>query len=546
MGNVDNLKGLDTSEAVIALSKLFVKRIVRSYEFETPLYYVWKTQILFQNPGSEECFIVPGEFYEEGVLIDFKSYDGRGTEGIRVFSSENNDLLIKYMFYKMISNLESSVPEEKHSDIKKVLRYQFTNNEEYLDQDDVSDEKILDQKFEGHVADYIRESMGKRTGKIEETGKKKKTGKTGETEEKEETENMAHYLDKKLTEGVPVKYVAIRKNLGDYRIRNICSQQMQDFICHFDGHFLQLILLRNPIPREGYSTLTLEANRLRPSKKDHFRLSEEINLLIDICPLLPGQDISTLHYMIKPPEGIKFITDFYWRHELRFRKDALLLEGKRKGEEKRLNPKYFDIFHDCSSQRCIRLLSLLKINVKQGKKPSEESAEKSAEKPSINVPAKIDYNLMALYFSNSDKKLKTPCNENQGIQSHKIKIRLGIDKIGISTFHYLLMIFLVLLSALSSYWLYEMYMHPEQYSLYQLFEYLRVFGKPKPTLEIPSSFWSFAFFVIVQSISTIFDYSRRNDAQRYFMRGNIYLILFFIVLAISLLALIVLLPIIIH
>jgi len=128
------------------------------------------------------------------------------------------------------------------------------------------------------------------------------------------------------------------------------------------------------------------------------------------------------------------------------------------------------------------------------------------EKKETSEDAQIEPSLITLYFGDLRNKLGTLCNKD-----HEIKISLGLERADICFFHYLLMLFLVSMSFLSSCWLLRM---------------LRT-----PTLEIPNSFWTFSFFVVIQSVSAIFDYSRRNDAQRYFMRTNMRVILCLIVVA---------------
>lgn len=513
MENADDYKRLDTAEAVLALDGLVVKRIVRSYNFETPVHYVWRTSILFQNSSIyHDCFIVPGEFYEEGILIDFEAYDGNRVEAIRVPSHENNSLLVKYIFFKMIKYVEESDrSESEKQDIKKVLCYYLTNKEEYLKKGNFSDrdiKKALDEKLEGPLAEKFLRSMWKRTKDEEE----KKKG---------EEEDMKAYLDKNLTEYLvdkdrkPQEVKEILENLEDLKIKGICSPETQDFICRFDGHFLQLVLLKNPIPAGEQGTVTLETDRFRPGQKK-IRLSEKIELPIDIRPLLPDQDGSTLHYMVRSPEGIQFMTRLYLRHKL-IRKRPLL------SEEEELNPNYFDIFHDSnsSSERCKELLELLDIFEKPGE-----------SRPGI--PARIDKNLIALYFGNPRKELKPFCNKD-----HKAKIHLGVDKIGIYIFYYLLVFFLIILSILSFYWFNQLRLDPYAYT-----KTIETIEKGKEVLEIPSSFWTFAFFVVAQSISVIFDYSRRSDAQRYFMKPSIFFIRLFMIVVIFLLLLIVVFPII--
>jgi hypothetical protein len=496
MDNAKDFPDLGKAETVLALKDLIVKRITRTYEFETPTYYIMRTQLLFQNVSKYSCPIAPGEFYEKGILIDFKAYDRNRAEGVLVPSDENDKLLIKYIFLKMIEDVDkSSFDRETKLKAKKVLCFQFTNQEKYLNPDDISSvdiKQILDKEFQGPIAKGFFNSMW------------------------EDEKNMTDYLCMGLTEHLPTEYKKKYEDLQNLRIGSICSQDVRNFILRFDNYFLQLILLKSPINPNDYSTLTLETDKFRSSLKKCCRLSEELELQLDIYPLLPNQGKSTSHYMIKSSDGVEFRRRLSWRHILRPPPSFLSLR------EEIINPGYFDILHDSSSERCTRTLELLKISEQPTKRIDilREILVPKEEKSTSDIRAQIKENLIFLYFRSPRKEEESLCNKN-----HKLKISMGVVRGGVCLFHYFLMFFLFCMILLCFHWLSEI--------------------RANPVLDIPNSFWSFAFFVVAQSITVIFDYFRRNDAQRYLMRSNIKFVLILIVLVICLLLAIVVLPILI-
>ncbi|MCK4636409.1 MAG: hypothetical protein KAT49_00860 [Methanomicrobia archaeon] len=475
----ENHVSLDRAEVVLALNDLAIKRIIRSYEFRSPTHYVMRTHVLFQNLSKYDCHVVPGEFYKKEIFIDFKAYDRNNVEGILIPSDKNDILLIKYIFLRMIDDIERrSLDPKSKLEAKKRLFYLFTNQKRYSTLDHISRGyivKALNMEFQGPLASGFFDSMW------------------------EGTKSMTDYLNWELTK--------------DLKIVDICSSNTKRFILRFDDYFLQLILLKNPIARDNYSTLTLETERFRSSQKRFYRLSEELKLSIGTCPLLPRQEKSTFHYMIKPPKGIQLRRSPYLKHILKPPRSFLSLR------EKIINPKCFDILHTSSSERCTDTLESLKI-FQQSAKRSETLKEIFAPKkedPSSDIRAQIKNNLIFLYFRSPRKGDKVICNKN-----HEVKIRMGLERGGVCFFHYLLMFFLLCMFFLCLHWFLEIH--------------------AGSNLEIPSSFWTFTFFVIAQSISVIFDYFRRNDAQRYFMRFNISIILLLIVAVIFLLLAIVALP----
>ena len=155
------------------------------------------------------------------------------------------------------------------------------------------------------------------------------------------------------------------------------------------------------------------------------------------------------------------------------------------------------------------------------------------EESSQGIRAQIENNLIFLYFRNPRRQEENPLSERHEIpciendeclckKNHEVKISLELERSGVCFFHYLLIFFLFCMIVLCVFWLSEMF--------------------TDSNTEIPNSFWTFAFFVVVQSISVIFDYSRRNNAQRYFMRINIGFILSLIFVVIFLMLAMVILP----
>ena len=472
----DNLN-LDRAEIVLAMKNLVIKRIVRTYEFKTLTHYVMRTQLLFRNLSTYKCSVVPGEFYEKEILIDFKAYDRVGVKGILISSDENDRILIKYIFLKMIEDIDkSSFDQEIRLKAKKVLCFQFTGQKEYLDLGYISSvdiERILDKKFHGPIATGFFNTMW------------------------EDRRNMNDYLNVGLIENIPAEYGETFKDIRNIRIKDICSQDTQNFILRFDKYFLQLILLKTPINPNEYSTLTLETDKFRSSQKKCYKLSEKVELRIDICPLLPLKEKSTSHYMIKPPDGVQFRRGPFWRHALIKPRRFLSLR------KKIINPECFDILHDSSSKRCVKTLRLLKISQRSAssREVLREIFKPKEEKSSLDIRAQIKQNLIFLYFRSSREGKEDLCSKN-----HKLNVNIGLERLSVCIFHYILIFFLSCMILLCSHW------------------FLGI--RADSNLEIPNSFWSFAFFVVAQSITIIFDYFRRNDAQRYFMRSNILFILF--------------------
>ena len=486
-----NHSDLSRAEVVLALKDLVIKRITRTYEFKTPIHYVMRTHLLFQNQSTYSCPVVPGEFYEKEILVDFKAYDRNKTEGILIPSDENDALLIKYIFLKIIEDMDKSCDQNYRLVAKRAIYFQFTGQEKYLDPNCNMDiAGVLNEEFNGPIATGFFKSMW------------------------EDDKTMDDYLDMSLIEHIPAKYGRMYENLQNVTIKNISSQDTRNFILRFQKYFLQLILLKTPINSDDYSTLTLETDRFRSSLKKHFGLSEKLELQIDIRPLLPGQGKSTSHYMIKSPEGVQFGIRPSWKHILEPPPNYFSLR------EKTINPEYFNILHDPSSEECMKTLGLLKITQHPIKRIDilKKIVHPEEERSSLDIRAQIKENLISLYFRSPRKRKEALCNE-----SHKLKISMGLARGSVFFFHYFLIFFMLCMILLCYHWLSEI--------------------SVDPTLEIPSSFWTFAFFVVAQSIAVIFDYSRRNDAQRYFMRDNIIIILFLIVPIVFLLLAIVVLPI---
>jgi hypothetical protein len=488
--NTENYEGLDKAKAILTLDRLVIRRVIRSYEFNSPTDYILRTHLLIQNTDEYDCSIVPGELYKRGVPIELKAYDSNNTEGVLIPSDENSIFIVKYIFFKIIKNLDKSELENK-LDIKKVLCYQFSNKEEYLDREGILDndiDDILNNELKGPLAIEFFDSILRGTKK------------------------MSHHLDKRFVDCIPIKYKKMQKNFGDLKFRDICSSEIIQFINRFDKGVFQLILLKTPISHLEYSTVTLEKEHTRRGQKKWHRISEEINLPLDIHPLLPGQEGSTFHYRFKRPEGVRIRLRNYLRHKFKPPKSFLSMGGKI------LNPECFDILHTSSpSERCTTMLELLNIFEVPATRFVTPRNVSTLERKETPENAQIAPSLISLYFGNHRDRHGALCNED-----HEIKISLGLERADICFFHYLLMLFLASMIFLSFLWLFK------------------TLGTPY--LEIPNSFWTFSFFVVIQSASAIFDYSRRNDAQRYFMRTNMRVILCLVIIATFLLLTVVALP----
>jgi len=480
---------MSIADIVLALHDLRVKRVYTTFEFRTCEEYVHRVQILVENTGERDCWVVPSVFYDKKILVAFCAKDYRGGEAILTPSGRNDEILCKLLFHHCWDRATLAQ--------RKLLFRAFVEP----DSDpppNATPEKVLKEDFEGGCHQKLEASMWS------------------------DTLPMADILRTPLIGFLPESVRQAFTDQRDSTLANLCCDT--DYVEFFEKlhmKFFQLIWLSKPIPAKQYCTITVEDQRFLTSKykgtpggtRPGIRRrifgfgSSECTLPIEVEGTTPLHSEAAFHTRVTPPEGVKLDLQPGWIiRKLRLSRPIYA------NEETIVDRNKIDFYHlrAAGRERCDSLYASLKLDSKRVRLSSDVSAcVKRTEVPDMRT--RFEDNVMMLYFRRQNKGRKL-CNDRA---DHGLCFRLSLKSDFARLSHWVIIILLALTVFMT------LLLLPQKYAVAVA---ARNTIDPPALALIDEYFWPIITMMIAQSAATLFDYSRRSESQQHFLVRTMQLI----------------------
>lgn len=497
--SVGSLKGQGPNETfpaieriVLGMTNLKIRRVTKTYDFETCTNYFFETQVVIENQGKDPCYVVPGELYPKHVLVDFAVFDEMGKRCVYIPSSLNDQIVLKYFFLKLW---------KMHKDKKELLFKLFVDKSGETEDMKKDLSVVLSEEFNGDFAGGFFRAMWSAEHKIKEILMKP----------------VLSYLseeDKKKFRG--------QENLT---VGDLCDDELGEFAEQLDDNFLLMIQLNTPLLSHKCAEITLRDTKFMSTEQNDSNLERTLSGLtkykfdLDLKTVLPHQD-TTFHVKILPPEGVKIDLKTRLLYYF-FRKPHLLLLWR--GQI--IDPEKFGIFHQdrcCPNSICQHILKKLKIRKRGvsffGLLGYRPPLEMEHEVP--DVRAQLQEDIVYLYFGGRNRRRDT-CQKR-----HKLLFSLNLKHNAIRMYHFAIAFLWVALLFPITVWL----MWKSTTNLFV----------PTPVEDAPYSlmsryFWSIMVMILGQSVAAMVDYSRRPTSERFFLARTFSLIALLTVLELILL-----------
>ena len=262
---------LKISDYILSLANLKIERIKRSLHFSSEKCYKFNTSVTFQIRDDIPIYVAPAEICKKDVLVDYETRDESNKKCIIVPSEMNDEIVLKYFFYKIWKEYES---EDK--DLKSWLYENFVGEVEGLSITSPI-EDILDKEFKGELYLLFFKAMWS----------------PDETEAKEEQRSFRFLLKElrraRKTEGDTIEKIGIKKPpplFYDY-----FNRTWFDYFYSFKKHFLQLVF----IEKEQIASRRFELSSTRQisasPKKKFLRNYYSTEVVLWLNPLLGASDL---------------------------------------------------------------------------------------------------------------------------------------------------------------------------------------------------------------------------------------------------------------
>jgi hypothetical protein len=488
----DTEKGPSDMEAsdaavVLGLSELVVRRVHTSYDFRTCEQYVHRVEILVQNTGTRDCWAVPSVFYDKKVLVSFSAEDGRGGGAILTPSRRNDQILRKVLFYKCWQNATSWE--------QRLLYRAFVDP--FADPPRRPNmEEILNKRFAGALDNKLSKSMWS---------------------DSTSTKNL---LNEPLSNDVPKSTRHDAAERGNPTIARISSEEFSKFFEKLHMKFFQLIWLSNPIRPGEYCAIVVQDQRFLENARDtsdpsHAQLrrrklglgGSQCSIPIEFEGNTPFHSGATYHILVRPPEGVKL--DF---HPGRFQtykgKGSFYSNGETVVDRTKIDFYHFTTAAPMNRVSCDNISRSLKLS-------ATDKSKCTAIEGVSDLRTRFDDNFLMFYFTPDGEK--TICDQ----PNHNLSFRFNLKREFARAIHWLTIILLVLTIIATSLLL------PEKYA--EMSSSMAVNATAAtvsaPVALVDQYFWPIITLMIAQSVSVLFDYSRRPESQQHFLERTLRIII---------------------
>lgn len=475
----------DIQNIVLGLANLKIPRITKTFNFQTCTHYLYETEIVIVNDGTEPCYVVPGELYPKQVLVDFAAFDGTRKRCVYLPSYLNDQVILRYFFLKLW---------ERNIDERMLLFKAFI--------DKSGEPKDLNQELATILSWEFRGDFSKEFFSAMWSGRKK----------------IKQILSIPLVDYVSNKDLLGLKKYRNLTVSDLCDSELKEFAETLDENFLLLIQLNEPLPPKKHTEISLRDNKFIAEERAHrSKVGRLVNgnlkyeVEFNLKHVLPHQTRTTFHVKIIPPEGVKV----EWKSRIisyLLRKSGFILRWR----EETIDPRKFAILHieDCvnlhQDNLCDRFLEKLRIHkrkcsIRELLKP-QPPADIEFEVP--DVRAQFQENMVYLYFGGRNGL--PICN-----QQHKLLFTLNLKRKAIKFYHFANIFLWVFVLLPTTFWL--------------LWKSTLNAIIPNGIDDISYSlvseyFWSIILMLLGQSIAAMIDYSRRSVSEQIFLRGTFKLI----------------------
>jgi len=494
---VPNAPALPVSDAdlVIPLHNLRVSRVLTTFEFRTCEEYVHRVEILAENKGERDSWIIPSIFYEKAVLVAYSARDSRGGNAILAPSDRNDEILCKLLFY----HCWEKIPHQQ----RKLLYRAFVKSDYDLPESE-SVKEILDRKFEGQLNLKLRDSMWSGTASI------------------------AELLRTPLIDWIPE---STRKDFiheKDLTPENLCRDlEYIEFFEKLHKKFFQLIWLNKPIRPKEYCSITVEDLRILSKSKGtrgqiqrrRWGLTGSLcTIPIEVEASTPLHSDASIHIRVLPPEGVRLdLKPAVYRRRLRCPRLVYANEQTVVDREK------IDFYHFLEPdtwKRCDNLSTSLGLESFGSKlvRLSNDDSGLLVRRQAPDMRTRFEDNVVMMYFRRRSSKDKLCCLAFDHFLRFNIDLKRGFARLahmfiaillGLTILTTLLLLpqkYLVVISASSP-------TEPPTYTI-----------KPPWLALVDQYFWPIITLMIAQSAATLLDYSRRPESQQHFLENTTLLI----------------------